>query len=98
MPTIRPQWSWILAAAAVVVPIAAVLWTLSYSNGFWVIAGLTGGAAASILLIELAAQGPYPSVREPQPASARAVRSQPGVTVLDVYGKRVEALPQRDQH
>ena len=90
---IRPQWSWLLAAASVVVPIGAVLWTLSYQNGFWIIAGLAGGAAVSVLLVELAAGDQYPGGTEPQPGPARGVRGEPSVTALDVYGKRVDALP-----
>lgn len=45
---------WAIAVASVVVPLAVVVLTLPYHGGLWLLLALAGGAAASIVLVELA--------------------------------------------
>ena len=47
------RWRWIVAAAGVVVPLAAVLGSLRYHSGLWPIVFLAVAAAASVLLVEI---------------------------------------------
>jgi hypothetical protein len=42
------------AIASVIVPLAVVVFTLPYHGGLWLLLALAGGAAASVMLVELA--------------------------------------------
>lgn len=87
----RQPWRWIVAAASVVVPVAAVLGSLSYQGGIWLMVALGAGAAASVLLVELSERHHH----HPKRADSRRpdeLRGERTVSVLDVYGKRVDRL------
>jgi hypothetical protein len=47
----RLQWG--VALASVVLPLAIVVLSLPYHGGLWLLLALAGGAAASIVLVEL---------------------------------------------
>lgn len=49
----RSRLRWVSAAASVIVPLVVVVLTLPYQGGLWLLLALAGGAAASVMLVEL---------------------------------------------
>lgn len=87
----RQRWRWVVAAASVVVPVAAVLGSLSYQGGVWLMVALGAGAAASVLLVELSERHHHHPKRA-EPERLDRLRGDRTVSILDVYGKRVDRL------
>ena len=74
---------WVIALGSVIVPLAVVVLSLPYHGGLWLLLALAGGAAASVILVELGerrdAAGPEPDFL---PGSPRLLEIQ----VPDVPG------------
>lgn len=49
----KSRLRWVSAAASVIIPLAVVVFSLPYQGGLWLLLALAGGAAASVMLVEL---------------------------------------------
>ena len=54
--------------ASVIIPLAVVVSTLPYHGGLWLLLALAGGAAASVMLVELGERGGDAAPAEPEAA------------------------------
>jgi hypothetical protein len=59
------------ATASVIIPLAVVVFTLPYHGGLWLLLALAGGAAASVMLVEL---GERSDAARAEPEAAEVVQ------------------------
>jgi hypothetical protein len=64
----RSRLRWVSAMASVIVPLAVVVFTLPYHGGLWLLLALAGGAAASVMLVELGERSDGAAPVEPEAA------------------------------
>jgi hypothetical protein len=63
--------------ASVIIPLAVVVFTLPYHGGLWLLLALAGGAAASVMLVEL---GERADSAPAEPEAAEVVQLPPSRT------------------
>jgi hypothetical protein len=64
------------ATASVIIPLAVVVFSLPYHGGLWLLLALAGGAAGSIMLVELGERSDAPRA-EPEAEVTRLPSSTP---------------------